>query len=677
MKKSKFLLILLFLTFQIIFFNIGLGEAAEILFIDTVAQEQTELINVKLACDLLGIKITKHFIESKSDPKIQQIIMDSRDKEAIILSARVLQYFNKDDFSSATRTKKINILISDISSSSDIAASWFWAENKIISLQQIDISIPNASIKVAHNQKISRELGGLEHPLRGNGTLPVNRYSLASPSASVLLIALHDLSSNQEYPLFIRTESAESSIFFLMDWKNVIANVTDDLIEIMPLLMFLKYAFGDRCWHSINDFANFTIDDPWLREPYGYISFADLCKEAKQVPFHITIGFIPYNYKKSRDDAVDIFRRCSDNLSIAIHGNNHDFKEFRNIIDKGPGDKLSQSVHPDEKSILQALHRMDKFTNNTGIAHDRVMIFPRGAFTKESLGLLKKQNFLMTINSTRPIGADPWSSDSDRLRRISTQYESFPMVLRYGLPDRGIDEHQLTMIKNFIQMRMFLDLPVFLYAHAGFFKTGSQTFNTIAEFVNKTQDEVIWSGLAAIAQRLYLQRKISDHEIELLAYSSHLVINNNYPVRMNYIVKKEESCSYPIEAVHVDGIEHIYLKDGTNIRVEVLLEPGEQKSIQIYYHADYHVDSFTYSDKGFMIFAIRALSDFRDIYLPRIPFGDKLIMFFYRSGGTKRVLLVSLIVVLIISSLLVCRFRKIRGRKAGHRNDVISGSSPD
>jgi hypothetical protein len=64
----------------------------------------------------------------------------------------------------------------------------------------------------------------------------------------------------------------------------------------MPILMFLRYAGGPCCWHQDSDYANLTIDDPWLTKRYGHLSYEGLLAEMKEVRFHTTIAFIPWNY---------------------------------------------------------------------------------------------------------------------------------------------------------------------------------------------------------------------------------------------------------------------------------------------------------------------------------------------------------------------------------------------
>lgn len=664
MKVNKAtLLVFVFLT-QLIFTSIAICKEAEVFFVDMAGNSKNEAEEVKLACDLLGVRFSTHYINPKNHTALLKSTKDLRDKEVLILSESVLQFFKKNNvllFDQISQSPKI--LISGINANTDINFLEILSENKIKNFRQYKLSIPTTSIKVIDNKLITRELGGLEYPLSGTGSTMINGLLLADPEKAIILIEVFDKSSKSGFPIFLKTDLAGRSIFYLSSWQEVIANETDDLLKIMPFLMFIKYAFNDRCWHGVDDYANFTIDDPWLIEPYGYIHFADLCKEAKNEPFHVTISFIPYNYQKNHNDAIDTFRQCSKNLSLAIHGNNHDFSEFRSNVKKPSTDGKSSVIHPDEKNILQALYRMDIFSNKTGIPYDRVMIFPRGVFTKESLGLLKRQNFLMTINSTRPLNAENWANNVDRLRGISLQYENFPMVLRYGIPDSKTDNRSSDKISYLIQMRLFLDLPVFLYTHSSFFKNGSKVLNPIAKIVNKYQPEVKWNSLGTIAKKLYLQKRTGEWEVEVLAYASDIVIKNNYPAAMKFVVKKEEDFLIPIQSVKVNGTEHKYSQDGNHIKVEVALEPNCEKNIRIHYYSAYQVGSFNFSDSGLTTYLIRTLSDFRDIYLPKLPCGDKVVMIFYRLGGVKYALLFIFGFTGIIMVLLVLFVKNRKSKK--------------
>ena len=67
-----------------------------------------------------------------------------------------------------------------------------------------------------------------------------------------------------------------------------------------PVVTFLRYAAGDRAWHAAGRYANLTIDDPWLIEPYGNLNYRALATEMDKHDFHTTIAFIPWNFDRSR-----------------------------------------------------------------------------------------------------------------------------------------------------------------------------------------------------------------------------------------------------------------------------------------------------------------------------------------------------------------------------------------
>jgi hypothetical protein len=666
---NKILLFFLLLIPQFIIANNALSKEAEVIFVYNENDDMKYAEEIQLACDLLGVKLKTHSIRTIHDTKILTSNKNSNDKDVLILTERVLKYFNKGIVSLFGHSvRKANILILGINSNTDIADMKKWSDNRIKNFRKFDLMSISASIRVIKNDSISKELGGLEYPLISSGSVPISGFELEESGESISLIELADGSGKPVCPIFLKIDSAKISMFFLSSWEKIIALQTNKLLNIMPILMFLKYSFGDRCWHGSHDYANLIIDDPWLREPYGYISFKELCREAKKGRFHVTIGFIPYYYLRSHDDAVDIFRRCQDNLSIAVHGNNHDFSEFQTSGKEKLNDKKLSNIHPDEKNVLQSLYRMDTFSQRTGLHYDRVMIFPRGDFTKESLEQLKKHNFLMTVNSTRPKNTEHLSNNSDRMRGVTLEFENFPLVMRRGVTDWKNDKRAMVETKNLIQMRLFLDLPVFLYTHHAFFKDGADEFNEIASIINKTQPEVIWTNLGNIAQNLYLQKRIGDNEIEIMAYSSDIIIKNGYPFSMKYIIKKKEDFTIPIQSVEVDGVRYKFCQDGNDVKIEVEIEPGCKKNIRILYHSDYQVGSFTYLDNSVRVYIIRTLSDFRDLYISKLPFGDKMVQLFYKVGGIKNVL-IGLSVLLVIILILLLRLYQTRKFKKAQSNE--------
>src|SRR5262249_51449052 len=65
---------------------------------------------------------------------------------------------------------------------------------------------------------------------------------------------------------------------------------------LLPWLIFIRRAAGDRCWRNSAPRASLIIDDPLLRPRYGFLSYASLAESMRQNDFKTTIAFIPWNY---------------------------------------------------------------------------------------------------------------------------------------------------------------------------------------------------------------------------------------------------------------------------------------------------------------------------------------------------------------------------------------------
>lgn len=75
-----------------------------------------------------------------------------------------------------------------------------------------------------------------------------------------------------------------------------------------PFVLFLRYAAGNYGWQLDGHYANLTIDDAWLTQPYGHLDYPALLTEMEKHNFHTTIAFIPWNFDRSEPDTVTLFR---------------------------------------------------------------------------------------------------------------------------------------------------------------------------------------------------------------------------------------------------------------------------------------------------------------------------------------------------------------------------------
>ena len=106
------------------------------------------------------------------------------------------------------------------------------------------------------------------------------------------------------------------------------ATLQEAFSSVAGILVFLRKAAGDRVWHTPAPYANLTVDDPWLTEPYGNLGYEALLHEMEKHNFHTTIAFVPWNFDRSEPQVVSLFHDHADRFSISIHGNNHNHREF-------------------------------------------------------------------------------------------------------------------------------------------------------------------------------------------------------------------------------------------------------------------------------------------------------------------------------------------------------------
>ena len=250
---------------------------------------------------------------------------------------------------------------------------------------------------------------------------------------------------------------------FDTSWVGKPSALPQAFSSLAPFLLFLNYAAGDYGWHMDGHYANLTIDDPWLIEPYGHLHYRALLEEMEKHNFHTTIAFIPWNYDRSRADVVDLLRAHPERYSLCIHGNNHTHREFG-----GYGDS---PLKEQTANLRQAVARMEKFRELTGISYDRFMIFPALRLPpKRHFAALRASDFLGTANSQNvPAGSSMPADPTFLLRPYTLDYANFLSMFRYSA------EGPITRME--IAIQAFLGNPLLFYGHEKLFDNGIGEFD--------------------------------------------------------------------------------------------------------------------------------------------------------------------------------------------------------
>jgi hypothetical protein len=622
------------------------ASAARVVFFPADPTNPDVENRLRLACRFYGIDLqTGAGAQNSETPTVA------------VVEAEALRSLARSDLPSGTR----GFLIAGISSKTPADALHEWSGVAIESAETTLENLSGSYVDVSkNNPALTGELTGQK--------LPVDIAKGASIKADLEQVIL---SYADGAPLFAEVQSAVEPTYLLADLK--VLDPPDSSIwfydrgffaEIAPYMMFLRKSFGEYAWHTDDDYANLTIDDPWLCESYGNLNFAELLREMDRAGFHTTIAYIPWNYdRSSASQTVKIFRDRPDRFSLCVHGNNHDHREFYSYEEKPNSEWPARPLTDQEADIRQGLARIEVFEKENDLSVDRVMVFPHGIAPDETLGLLRKYNYKATSNAgyvplDTPLPTDPlfW------LRRVSG---------RFGGGLASLDRAEpANLIEADIAIDLFLDNPVAFVEHLRFFSDSRAAFNPFARKVNSIQPAVKWVGLGELAEHLYLMRREDDNSWSVRSFSPDIILKNPDARARNIHFSKPDDGSVPVREVRIGGEPVDFFQTLENkIQVDFTLAPQQTKRIEIVYENDFDATLEDLSKPDFRVNLLRQLSNVRDQYLIAGPLGAFIDRFYYDSNfyqfGMKG-LLAAAAAVLLIPLALVLFFVVRKKRRQAH-----------
>jgi hypothetical protein len=602
-------------------------NAAELVLIRLAGSPTVEQNKLEVATQFYGLNFKVVTIDTESRARAIEALTP-KDIVAVAIEANALPEMDRVALlrvlhrMPAGPAGKVPLLILGVTQQTDPNLLGIWSGKAVVGVSALRGS-SSSDYVVGNVHGITQQLSGVALPFPGENAF---YFTLGDQSHTQDILAVR--SSEGVAPVFIRTDQDQQQVFLLCRTKiqrglnnqaEHATNVVTAFAEVAPVMMFVKYVAGIYGWHSPSHYANFTIDDPWLREPYGNLSYKNLLVEMDKHNFHTTIAFIPWNYDRSEAEVVSLFRNHPDRYSICVHGNNHDHKEFDDLQSK----PLSLQV----ADLRQAITRMEEFKKLTKIPYDKVFVFPHSIGSEPILGKLKTYNFVATANSTNnPMGAVVPAEPFFSLRAVTTSFEDFPSIIRYPAGDP-----QRTAL---IAVNDFLDNPMLFYAHQDFFASGINAFDDVADEVNRRDPGTKWRSLGELAAHLYLVRERSDLNYDVLALSSSFRLENTSGRNLTYYVEKREPDPAVIETVAVDGQDvQFKLGDGF-VKLAVSVRAGGTRSVVVKYRNDLDLVSTSPSRRSLIVYCLRWASDFRDIWLSGSKPGRALTTFYYEHDGT-------------------------------------------
>ncbi len=586
----------------------GRSEAADLVFVQSVGKPGATRRPLEVATTFYGVNLRA--VAAKNAAELRDLLA----RESTIGVAIDAEALPKVDRSLVMRALKrrakgsVPVLIAGVTPETSRAIVAEWSGGKAFECRRMSASAAGDEYVIEDVEGVTRELGGFVVPLSN-----VDFYFDRNASETATEIA--GVRNGQVFrPAFVETQTDDVSVF--LDCSGPFRNdpltkmdmdgIAGAFSRIAPVMMYIRYCAGERAWHAPHPYANLTIDDPWLREPYGNFSYEGLLREMEKHKFHTTVAFIPWNYDRSEAKVSELIRQSPERFSIAIHGNNHDHKEFT--------DFKSVSLAYQVAALKQSLARMDAFRALTGIPYDKVMVFPHSIGPQRTLVALREYNYLATVNSSNiPMDRAGGLPLSELLRSITVSYGGFPSLTRYSVEGE--------IPQSFLAMMAFLDNPLLFYGHEVYFHNGIGAFNAMAEQVNRMEPSVRWRSLGEIVRHSYLIKQRDESAYDVLTFTRDTTIENPSRGDASFYITKPESVPERIQSVCVDGHPYPFAAADGYLVLHVAIALGGARRVEVEYQNDLVLTEVSSSKTSIRVYGLRLASDFRDIVLSRSALG--------------------------------------------------------
>ncbi len=351
--------------------------------------------------------------------------------------------------------------------------------------------------------------------------------------------------------------------------------------QIIPTMMVFRYVFGDEVWHRDMDYANLTIDESVLIEPYQSLNYTFLLEKMRQHNFHTTISVIPEDWRRSDPYVVAMFLANPEFFSLVQYGNTgegYEFYRYEVASVNMTGNMLVpvRSLSDQEYSIQEGNARIKLLENLSGLTIDPVMILPGGICPVQTFELLKKNGYLATSNVQDTPLDSPRMDDWDYgMEPAITDYAAFPNLIR-RMPEasQAYEPYLLASILD-----IFVDKPALFYTFPygrSMFANGMDAFDQVADEMNSLNANLEWRSLGDIARSIYLERKNVDGSTQVKMVTSELIYqndsNNDEIVHISRPVTDKED----IDDITVNGYSFPYRLEAGEIIMDIRV-PGNSK----------------------------------------------------------------------------------------------------
>lgn len=393
--------------------------------------------------------------------------------------------------------------------------------------------------------------GGVNFPkTRSSLSGELSSYSFRrkqSPALAIIEASLTDVETVMKLDAsvtFVRLQVGRASVFV---WSTLRIFDVDRTLsaelefeeaadEYIPVIIFLRFAFGQQCWHNPSPRAGIVIDDPLLTKNYGFIKFPQLLQSARRHKYHITLAFIPWNHWRSRAKDVKMFIEHSDCFSVCVHGCDHTNKEFKSANYEA---LLSKN--------FVARHRMERHRERTGLGIEPLMVCPQEQYSLEAIRAFSDSRQFLGLVCTACMPrnlAAPQLSGADLLLPAQDSFFGFPVFKRHYWNGMGA-----------FAMSLFLGKPAILVEHHEFFRNGSVGTEEFVRRLAELRPGLQWTSLVQTVTSTHARRRVCEGRWEVRFFTDIFHLEHGLEEPTHYRLLRRIPKATVVKRVLVGGKE--------------------------------------------------------------------------------------------------------------------------
>lgn len=514
---------------------------------------------------------------------------------------RILSDRDIKELLSAVKVNGVNIYIGMINSATLVNSVQLLTDGAVTGIFQPQDTTQDWMVTTSAPE-ITKELTGLN--VVSNQTGLLDNYSLNTTdigNITPLITSKDDL--GKSYPVFLRIrpslDQKAGSIFIDSNESGLaidkvplrdIYYSASTFVHIVPLMMAFRYSCGNEIWHSNANYANLTLDDGVLSEPYQNVNYSALLEIMRTHNFHTTVALNPSSWESSDPNTVTLFLSNPDYFSLVQYGNSGMGYEFPLYeVDptqtSGPGLIPTRTLRDQELSITEGLSRMKLLENTTGLSFDPIMIFPGGISPKKTFELLKSYGYLGTANDQDlPLGENRPSAWDYGMYPAVNDFFGFPNYIQ-RTPGRS-QSYEPALLTSYLDL--FIGKPVLFYTYASsrsLFAGGMDGFNPIADEINRIIGPLEWRSLGYIARHLYSEKENDDGSLSIKMYSRELILSNDKQNEQIMHISLPDYVDIPAAEVTINGYAFPFRVEENQLKLDISVPAGDEVRISIEYRA--------------------------------------------------------------------------------------------